>query len=142
MVKTAFINVLTAIAGLLMFCSMSNTLMAQVDCDLLDPDFPFKSPAIDCSFAGLGINTQMIKFGHVDEVDRDNGVDLLFMGNARFEVQGTVYFINNGTCSIIQTSQFQVDDEVIFIPSSTDSRVITLSWVYDDLDNCSFVQDR
>lgn len=128
-------------------CFLFTTFCCQLyaeDCDLEDADFP----NAECSFVGLGINTQMLKFGVVDAVFQisSSSTNVRF-GAATFNLPDTAtvyHVIDDDDCDIRNGSDLEgIDDainveDVAFVPSTTDPRIITDMWVLD----CDIVQDR
>ena len=127
--------------GIIFSCFYSLMLVPYAyaeTCDLEDPDFPEE----DCSFDG--INTQMLKFG---KIDREETAELFF-GNARYELElgssGTtvVNTVDDDDCSTTSINNIPLgdleDEEIAFLPSSNDPRLISDIWVLD----CTIVQDR
>ncbi len=112
------------------------TNVAAESCDLTDPSFP--SPA--CSFTGVGVNIQSLKFGFVDSVF---GTNVRF-GSAVYELAEsiTIYDVfGGGVCIVADEDDLDIidpNDEVAFITSPSDPRQIIIIW---DL-TCSLVQDR
>lgn len=106
-------------------------------CDLEDSDFP----SADCSFNLLGTNIQMLKFGQVDSLF--NSDENLRIGNAVYVAGGnvTVHDTNDSPCDTFTDDDFDdvnLNDEVAFLPSTTNPREITDIWIL----NCEVVQDR
>ena len=119
------------------FCSQ----LYAVDCDLGDADFPSE----ECSFADLGVNTQMLKFGEVDAAFQINSSNTIVrFGAATFNLPGSAvvyHVIDDDDCDILDGDDLDGISsigDVAFIPSTTDPRIITDIWVLD----CDVVQDR
>ena len=118
-------------------CFILTTHLYAAPCDLEDADFP----SADCSFNLLGTNKQMLKFGQVDSLF--NSDENLRIGHAVY-VAGeniTVHDTNDSPCDTDTDDDFDdvdLNDEVAFLPSTTNPREITDIWIL----NCEVIQDR
>ena len=126
------------------------TIISQVavaECEsLLDPDFP----SVECSFDDLGVDEQMVKFGHVDEVTSESGSPTsVRFGSAFYTISNSaeinVVFDDDDCLLRVNESGFTLQfindnfspiDNVAFVPSSTNPREIERIWVF----RCSSVQ--
>ena len=126
--------------GIILVCFMF-LLVVSVNaemCDLEYSDFPNE----DCSFQG--VNTQMLKFGQVD----NETINEVFFGSARYVLTlsspgvTTVNIVDDDDCDVTNINSVPVGDlenkELAFIPRATNLREIEEIWVLD----CDIVQDR
>ena len=123
----------------LLFIGLQAQLLAET-CNLADEDFPDD----DCSFSDLGINPQMLKFGEVDAIfEINSGSTNVRFGAALFILPDTANLYNVDGDDCVSGDGDDIDnianvEDVAFIPSTADPRMITDIWILD----CDIVQDR
>ena len=111
---------------------------ASAECeDFLDVDFPSQ----ECTFEDNNVDSQMVKFGNVDDVNSQSGSISVRLGSATYSVANSaeVFVVfDYDNCFAASQNGFDLQDvdnfssvqEVAFIPSSTNPREIERIWVF------------
>lgn len=119
---------------LILLISPCSFLHAE-QCPLADEEFPED----DCSFQDLGIDIKTLRFGKIDDVSDNNR--RIFFGAVRFDVTtAQIFDTDDSDCNFDDEvlDDSNNGDEVAFIVSETDPRVIEQLWLLD----CTINQAR
>ena len=129
-------NLKSLVVGCVLYILFISNVWAQT-CNLADADFPSEG----CSFNDLNVNKQMLKFSQVDSTFGSNNIRF---GAAVYSLPNSALIydadIGDDDCNedVNDFNDINAGDEVAFIPSTTDPRIITDIWILD----CNIVQDR
>lgn len=119
---------------LLLLLMLPYSFLAAEQCDLGDFDFPED----DCSFNSLGVDIRSLRFGKIDSATSNR----LFFGAARYEVSNSaqIYDTTDSDCNFDDEvlDDSNDGDEVAFIVSDSDPRIIEQLWLLD----CTIYQAR